>query len=199
MTKQNLSAIKEQLQKIAMDIENPVEAAAPNGSPEAVMELVTDAISILETAAEAIPADDTRGQEPEGEPAVAPPKEPKKPAVAAAKKEDEDEEEDKMSELMAKIAALEEENTKIKKAKIAEELVEYFPESVRQAKFDEIVSSKDSVDQLTRDLKTAKDVAESASTNARQNYVPATSQSGYLNQLQKNAKQTGNQLPAWKV
>jgi len=65
----SLGAIKTELQKFAQDIENPIEAAAPpQGSPEEVMELIDDAIQVLEVAEESIPAETPE----EGQPAVGP-------------------------------------------------------------------------------------------------------------------------------
>ncbi len=240
MTKQNLTEIKSQLQKIAQEIETPTDPAINgingngNGaqSPEEVMELVDDAIEILEVAQEAIPA-----EAPEETPEVTPSigarkrkaKKHGKSRRAADEDEDKDEdEEDKekeakirraqdqetsenderqdeedtaeedieKTELNARIRVLEGELDQQKKTVLAEEIASLYPDNVQQAKFDEIVNSKEKLATLRRDYKVAKEITE-VSREAK-SYTPLTSSSGgYLNNVRKASR--NNSLPAWKV
>lgn len=205
MTNEKLAQIKEKLQKIAQDIETPVEEAAPEQSPEAVMELVDDAIKILEVAEEAIPAE-TPDEESEEEPIITAKQKKagmhddeddekkKKEAKSKGANIDDDEEDEEKKELEARLKTVEAELDATKRAKLAEDWIELYPESQRQAKYNEIVESKETIDILTAKYKVAKEVFD---VNRNPNtYKPAKTETGYLF---KKARQEQVQLAPWKV
>lgn len=222
MTAQNqskdLNAIKTSLLKIAQDIGQPVpapgQAAAPApGSPEEVMGLIDDAIQVLEVAAESVPAE-TPGQPAPAAPASAAPvtaktksaqdegddkkddKEDDKSGEKDAAEHDDDSENetDKEKELSARIAILEDEVEEKEKEKVAKNFVELYPRDVRQAKFDAIIASNVKSSVLSEQFKVAQDLSEAQKPVDQ--YVPATSQSGYLI---KKASLNKPVLPSWRV
>lgn len=202
-----LSEIKSALQKIAQDIETPEESAAAEvAGPEEVMELVEDAIEVLEVAEEAIPAEKEEDREVGAKTRKAqddPDKKDRdrereaddeKDAKQRKAQEDEDEEDEELKEAKSKIAALEEKLLKQDKEKLAEQFAELVPDNLKQAKFDEIVNSDASLEQLERDYKIAKEALDwGKPTNS---YKPAKNESGYL---MKKASQSKAALPPWKV
>lgn len=231
MTNGKLAKIKEQLQKIAIDIETPNEIAAPEQSPEAVMELVDDAIQILEVAEETIPAENpeavqANGNENGNENGIIGAKtrkaqdddddeddkkkdaktrraaehpddedEDKKKDAKVRKGQDEDDDEDEDKEqLEARLKTVEAELDATKRAKLAEDWIEIYPENQRQAKYDTIVNSKDSLKTLERDFKVAKETYDV--TRNPKAYQPAKNEGGYLF---KKAKLNQVQLEPWKV
>lgn len=208
MTNKKLAKIKEDLQKIAIDIETPDEVAAPENSPEAVMELVDDAIKILEVAEEAIPAENpeeevqapiigakskTRKAQDEEEK-----DEDEKEKDAKIRKaqngEDEDDDDEEKKELEARLKTVEAELDATKRAKLAENWIELLPDAQRQAKYDEIVKSEDPLATLERDFKVAKETYDA--TRNPNAYRPAKNETGYLF---KKASQNRVQLEPWKV
>lgn len=222
MTKnlRTLSAIKSKLTRIAQDIETPDEVAAQenNGSPEEILELVDDAISVLEVAEEAIPAENGDEEEEEQEgvsPVVgakrgtrkaqeerdeeqeegATSEEKKEARLRKAQEEEEKEEDEEKKQMEARIASLESELESRQKEALAEEFTQYVPESQREAKYDEIVNGKDSIKMLEAKIKVAKEIYEANQKQA--SYQPVTkSTSGYLTKRAKLEKTT---LPAWRV
>jgi len=199
-----LATIKSKLQKIAQDIPAQVDqqATPPDStpsSPQEVLSLVEEAIQILDTAAEGIPAEREGAGEPAAEPAMAKSKTAvvgKQKKAAQDEEDDDDDEDDDMNtaKLQSRIAALEKENTDIKRTKIAEDYSKLYPEDVRQTKFDEFVKSEETLDVLTAKFNAAKELSEVSSTQSKQTYSPAKNQSGYLN-LKKASL---DRIPEWR-
>lgn len=109
-----------------------------------------------------------------------------------ADKEDDDEK----KELNARIALLEGELDKNKKQDLAQEFAALYSDRQRDAKFEEIANSKESITVLERDFKIAQEVVDSKqSVNPYQ--AVKGEQSGYLSQFKKaKLEQT---LAPWKV
>lgn len=210
--KTNISAIKASLTKIAQDLESidqsAVSQAPASGSPEEVMELIDNAIEVLEVAQESVPAE-KQEEVQAAAPIVA------KTKTKSAQDEDEDEDKDKdkdgeqkdaqddkeddedeeKKEMTARIAILEGELTGRQKEAIAKEFVELYPSEQRQAKFDEIMASDTTPEVLTAQFKVAKDVVDNTSTKTAR-HVPVKSQSGYL---VKKARMEQVSIPAWRT
>lgn len=218
MTKktQNIGAIKNQLLKIAQDIENPIESAAPEqGTPEDVMELIDDAIKVLDVAQETIPAEKPEDEKSPVSPAVGAKKGQKsaqdeeddkdKDDKKGARKrirgaQDEEEEDEEKKELNARIANLEKELANRQREAIAREYSDLYPEDQREAKFAEIMDEdkeddeKDDNETLEAKLKAAKEIVEV--TKPSPQYRPAKNESGYLGITRKARLE--NSVPAWR-
>lgn len=222
---QKLDAIKTSLLKIAQDIGQPAVAApgqvaAPTeGSPEQVMELIDDAIEVLEVAQEQVPAekpgqvaapaitaksktksaqdedddddddDDDKAKEAKQRKA----QEDEKKGEKENKQPDDDDDGEKTAALRKRIAALEDEKEEREKEKVAQEFAQLYPEDVREAKFDELIKGDVKAETLTAQLKVAQDVHDANKPKGA--YVPATSQSAFLTRKASLVKQ----VPAWRT
>lgn len=217
MTAQNqkLSAITASLTKIAADLQAPAPQAGPVGAPqpaaagpEEIMALVDQAVEILEVASEQIPAEKPEAAAPVAQPAAPITAKSKsardegdddeddddKQKDAADHEDDDDKDEDEeKKEMTARIATLEGELFARQKSAIADEFVQLYNEDVRQAKHDEIMSSKDSIGVLTAQLKVAKEIAESGVKTAR--HIPVKTQGGYL----VKTASMDRKVPAWRT
>ena len=205
----------------------PAAAPEVAASPEQVMELVEDAIEILEVAEEAIPAEAPAvepevtpsigarkrfAQDDDDEDDDKDKKDKKEKDAKVRRAQDQEtsenderqDEEDtpeedlsKEKQLTSRIRVLEAELDRTKKAELASEFAELYPENIRQAKYDEISGSKESIVTLQRDYKIASEL-KGAEVDAKA-YTPVTqSTSGYLSNIRKASKNT-NVLAPWKV
>ena len=185
MDNEKLNATKSALEKIkgGMDKTDDKEKTA-NDSPENVMELVNDAIGLLEEAETSIPAD-----KPEVAPTPAIAEVEEKPKMEKKAEKEDDTEKKEMS---ARIASLEKEIDDTKKAKLAEEISDIYPEGKREAKYAELIASEEDSTALEAQLKIAKDVSDAV--NPSTGYKPAVTQSGFLKQASVTSI-----VPAWRT
>lgn len=209
----NIEDIKVALQKLAADIPSGNPSGAPMGNspstPQEVMDLIDQAIDLLENAQGGIPANKGGDQQPapvqtaaEKAPESVTPGEgltdDKKKSIQKTEPRvsgSGEGEKPNPSELIARIAALEEELEKKKKEEVGMEYAKLFPEEIRQAKFDEIVNSKDSIDVLSMKYQAAKEVSETTVKIATQ--TPNHNSYTNLGSFRK-ASQNVSSVPEWR-
>lgn len=212
----NIEDIKVALQKLAADIPSGNPAGAPMGNspstPQEVMDLIDQAIDLLENAQGGIPAS-KGGEASANQPAPVQTAAEKAPETVTPgegltddKKKSIQKTEPRVSgsgegekpnpsELIARIAALEEELEKKKKEEVGMEYAKLFPEEIRQAKFDEMVKSNDSIDTLTMKYQAAKEVSETTVKIATQ--TPNHNSYTNLGSFRK-ASQNTSSVPEWR-
>lgn len=205
----NIEDIKVALQKLAADIPSGAPMGNSPSTPQEVMDLIDQAIDLLENAQGGIPANKGGDQQPapvqtaaEKAPESVTPGEgltdDKKKSIQKTEPRvsgSGEGEKPNPSELIARIAALEEELEKKKKEEVGMEYAKLFPEEVRQAKFDEIVNSKDSIDVLSMKYQAAKEVSETTVKIATQ--TPNHNSYTNLGSFRK-ASQNVSSVPEWR-
>jgi len=149
------------------------EAEAGTAGPQEVVDAIEVIVDELEQVQEAIPAEPTNeeveveaGQVDVAEPAV--------------------EEEPKIAKLQKDLKIAQGELTKIALERIAETYAEQFDESrVQQAKYDEVISSKEGVSYWTAQIKAIEQYKE---TTGATSYKPAQTTTSWLKPRSKVAK-----------
>ena len=149
------------------------EAEAGTAGPQEVVDAIEVIVDELEQVQEAIPAEPTNeeveveaGQVDVAEPAV--------------------EEEPKIAKLQRDLKVAQGELTKIALERIAETYAEQFDESrVQQAKYDEVISSKEGVSYWTAQIKAIEQYKE---TTGATSYKPAQTTTSWLKPRSKVAK-----------
>ena len=142
MTNFNAKTYVDSLVKIANDmVDMTNEQATEKASPEEVLQGLEGVISALEQIASSIPAEQTPTEEPQ-------PEQSQGPLQA------------KLNESNQKIAEL----TKIvesqQREKLADEYSELFDSSLKTAKYDEVLKSEKTIDQITTELNAIKTFAD---------------------------------------
>lgn len=212
------------LQKLAAETSPPQGGAMGHQSgastPQDVMDLIDQAIDILENAQGGIPAQKggVAAAPAGGQPPMAQTASQKLAAEAAPesvtpgegltdeKKKSIQKSEPRVSgsgegekpspdQLIARIAALEGELEKKKKEEVGMEYAKLFPEEQQQGKLDEILASKDSIEVITAKYLAAKEVAESTVKQAQQtpNHNTYTKLGGF-----RKASLDSNRTPEWR-
>ena len=172
--------------KIANEL---LEAAEPqdNGAvagPQEVVDAIEEIVSQLEEVSEAIPAEPSMEEEVAVE---APEVEVEAEAPVA---EEEEEEVPMVAKLKAQVAALNRKVDAQEREKLAQSYSELFDDiKVAQAKFDEVLSSKDSLGSWQS--KIAAIQAYKDNTGGNSQYASANTASGFLSQSRVAKQQSG--------
>ena len=171
--------------KIANEL---LEAAEPqdNGAvagPQEVVDAIEEIVSQLEEVSEAIPAEPSMEEEVAVEA-------PEVEVEAEAPVAEEEEEVPMVAKLKAQVAALNRKVDAQEREKLAQSYSELFDDiKIAQARFDEVVSSKDSID--TWQSKIAAIQAYKDNNGGNSQYVSPTTTSGFLSRSKVAKQQSG--------
>lgn len=180
---QKARSVFAQLIKIAEDMADNVQQAPQDGAGSAGPQEVVDAIEVivdeLEQVQAAIPAEPSNA-EPEGEPSVEAPVE--EPAAEPAA-----EEEPKIAKLMSELKLAQDQLDQINREKVAMKFAELHDEpKVQQAKFDEVMSSKDSLSVWQAKIDSIEQYKQHEGASG---YKPAQTTTSWIKPRSKVAKQ----------
>lgn len=183
-TEQSARTLYAKLVKIANDMVD-VAAAPQDGAGSAGPQEVVDALEVvideLEAVSEAIPAEPTNEAPEEGAPVDAPVEEPV-----------EEPEEPKLAKANERIASLERELDSINREKIATRYAELFEDSkVQQAKYDEVLSSKDNLSTWTAKIESIEQYKQNEGASS---YRPAKTTSSWVQSRSKVAKLADSEM-----
>lgn len=179
-TEQKARTLYAQLVKIANDMVDVAAAPAPqdgagSAGPQEVVDALEVVIEELEAVSEAIPAEPTNGAPEEEAPVEAPVEEPV-----------EEPEEPKLAKANERIASLEKELDSINREKVATRYAELFDDSkVQQAKYDEVLSSNDSLSTWTAKIESIEQYKQNEGASS---YRPAKTTSSWIQSRSKVAK-----------
>ena len=178
-TEQKARTLYAQMVKIANDMVDVAAAAPQDGAGSAGPQEVVDALEVvieeLEAVSEAIPAEPTNGAPEEEAPVEAPVEEPV-----------EEPEEPRLAKANERIASLERELDSINREKVATRYAELFDDSkVQQAKYDEVLSSKDSLSTWTAKIESIEQYKQNEGASS---YKPAKTTSSWIQSRSKVAK-----------
>ena len=182
-TEQKARTLYAQLVKIANDMVDVAAAPAPqdgagSAGPQEVVDALEVVIEELEAVSEAIPAEPTNGAPEEEAPVEAPVEEPVE--------EPEEPEEPRLAKANERIASLERELDSINREKVATRYAELFDDSkVQQAKYDEVLSSKDSLSTWTAKIESIEQYKQNEGASS---YKPAKTTSSWIQSRSKVAK-----------
>lgn len=179
-TEQKARTLYAQMVKIANDMIDVAAAPAPqdgagSAGPQEVVDALEVVIEELEAVSEAIPAEPTNEAPEEEAPVEAPVEEPV-----------EEPEEPKLAKANERIASLEKELDSINREKVATRYAELFDDSkVQQAKYDEVLSSNDSLSTWTAKIESIEQYKQNEGASS---YRPAKTTSSWIQSRSKVAK-----------
>lgn len=152
MTIQNVSKTIDSLLKIAQDMSDVADnQAQQKATPEQVQEALGAIVGEIQSIIEALPV---QGAAPAGD---------QSPAPAPAPQEDE-----KVAKLTQELEELKQKEAKREIDALANEIVEHYPESQRQAKYDELVKSD--IATLKAKLEAISDFSKTAKTSSTDSF-----------------------------
>ena len=167
-----------------LDVAEPQDNGAVAG-PQEVVDAISNIVAELEEVQDAIPAEPSTEEEVEVE---AP--EVEVEAEAEAPVEEEEEEKPIVAKLKAQVAALNKKVDAQEREKLAQSYSELFDDiKIAQAKFDEVVSSKESIG--TWQSKIAAIQAYKDNNGGNSQYVSPTTTSGFLSRSKVAKQQSG--------
>ena len=167
-----------------LDVAEPQDNGAVAG-PQQVVDAISNIVAELEEVQDAIPAEPSTEEEVEVE---AP--EVEVEAAAEAPVVEEEEERPIVAKLKAQVAALNRKVDAQEREKLAQSYSELFDDiKIAQARFDEVVSSKDSID--TWQSKIAAIQAYKDNNGGNSQYVSPTTTSGFLSRSKVAKQQSG--------
>ena len=160
----------------------PSNDAAGSAGPQEVVDALEGVVAELETISAAIPAESSAGPEELGAPTVEAP-------VEEPNTEDEDPRFAKLQQQMAEQQVIIDRNELEKVAKDFAEL--YVEPKVQQAKYDEVISSKDSPKTWLAKIEA---ISQFKNEQGIDSYKPAQTTSNWLKPLTKVAKQSNGRM-----
>lgn len=191
LTVEKSRTILASLTKVANDLVDvaaapaPEESGAGSAGPQEVVDALEVVIDEIAAISEAIPAE-PQGASPEEAPVAAPEESPVEAPVAEESEEEEPRLAKQVKELQAQL-------NDINREKVATQFAELFDEpKVQQAKYDEVLNSKDSLATWTAKIDSIEQYK--TTEGASSSYKPAKQMTSWIQPKSKFAKQGSNEM-----